>query len=223
MRWELDAFADSLTSVTPSTVAVYRRDIVALADWAAERDIDTPAGLNRRHLRGYLSWLIAEGYARRTLARKASSMRRYFAWAVRRGLVDADPSVGLQAPSGDGRLPRVLRNDELEIILDEPRPAIADDEEHRRLRDDAVLELLYGSGLRVSEVCGLAEGDIDRSLALVRVLGKGNKERLVPLSEPSLRALDAWIERGRGQLATAESGAALFLNLAGRRSVSVGD
>lgn len=216
MRWELSDFTDSLTSVSPATASVYRRDVAALGDWADERGLDSPRGLTRRHLRSWLSWMVDEGYARRTVARKASSVRRYFAWALRRGLVDTDPTVGLQAPAGDGRLPRVLRSDELDVLLDEPRPAIADDPEHRRLRDDAVLELLYGSGLRVSELCGLAATDIDRSLGLVRVLGKGNKERLVPLSEPSLQAIAAWIDRGRPQLASAESRDALFVNLVGR-------
>ena len=216
MRWELSDFTDSLTSVSPATASVYRRDVAALGDWAEERGLDAPQALTRRHLRSWLSWMVDEGYARRTVARKTSSVRRYFAWALRRGLVEADPTVGLQAPAGDGRLPRVLRGDELEVLLDEPRPAIADDPEHRRLRDDAVLELLYGSGLRVSELCGLVATDIDRSLALVRVLGKGNKERLVPLSERSLQAIAAWIDRGRPQLASPDSGAALFLNLVGR-------
>ncbi len=216
MRWELTDFADALTSVSPATAAVYRRDVAALGDWAAELGIDAPGGLTRRHLRAWLAWLIDQGYARRTIARKASSARRYFAWALRRGLVEADPTVGLQAPAGDGRLPRVLRSEEIEVLLDNPRPAIADDDEHRRLRDDALLELLYGSGLRVSELCGLTAADVDRSLALVRVLGKGNKERLVPLSEPSLTAVNAWIERGRSVLVGPESRDALFLNLVGR-------
>ena len=216
MRWELTDFADALTSVSPATAAVYRRDVAALGDWAAELGIDAPGGLTRRHLRAWLAWLIDQGYARRTIARKASSARRYFAWAVRRGLVESDPTVGLQAPAGDGRLPRVLRSEEIQVLLDNPRPAVADDDEHRRLRDDAVLELLYGSGLRVSELCGLTAADVDRSLALVRVVGKGNKERLVPLSEPSLTAVKAWIERGRSALAGPHSGDALFLNLVGR-------
>ena len=216
MRWELSDFTDSLTSVTPATASVYRRDVAALGDWCDERAYDAPRGLTRRHLRSWLSWMVDEGYARRTIARKTSSVRRYFAWALRRGLVDADPTVGLQAPAGDGRLPRVLRSDEIEVLLDEPRPVVADDPEHRRLRDDAVLELLYGSGLRVSELCGLVADDIDRSAGLVRVLGKGNKERLVPLSEPSLQALTAWIDRGRPQLVSPESRGALFLNLVGR-------
>ncbi len=214
MCWELDGFTNSLTSVTPATVAVYRRDIVALAAWAAERGFDRPAQLSRRQLRAYLAWLLQKEYARRTIARKASSIRRYFRYAKRQGIVDTDPSVGLQAHRGDGRLPRVLRSDELEVLLDNPRPAIVDDSEERRLRDDAVLELLYGSGLRVSELCTLSVGDIDRDQMLVRVTGKGAKQRLVPVSEPSLRAVDAWLHRGR-PLMIKGSTAHLFVNLRG--------
>ncbi len=215
MRWELDEFAGSLTSVTPATIAVYRRDLAALAEWAAERGLEGPAAVQRRHLRTYLAWLIEQGYARRTLARKTSSIRRYFRWASRRGLTASDPSVGLQAPGGNSRLPRVLRRDELRVILDEPRPSIVDDPEHRRLRDDAVLELLYGSGLRVSELCGLRGEDIDRDRMLIRIIGKGSRERLVPLSEPSLQAIDAWEARGRPVL-TASEHPYLFSNLRGR-------
>lgn len=222
MRWELDAFTDALTSVSAATAAVYRRDASALAEWCSERGLDGPESVTRRQLRSYLAWLTQQDYARRTIARKASSIRRYFRWAARRGLVPTDPSVGLQAPKGEGRLPRVLRSDELEVLLDQPRAAVADEPEERRLRDDAVLELLYGSGLRVSELCGLRLGDIDRAGSLVRVLGKGNKERLVPLSDRSLDAVRAWTSRGRGQMiaqaGSRRSGAtdALFVNLSGR-------
>ncbi len=215
MRWELDDFATSLTSVTPATTAVYRRDLSALAAWATAQGLDHPSELHRRHLRAYLAWLIERGYARRTLARKASSIRRYFGWASRRGVTSSDPSVGLQAPRGEGKLPRVLRSDELDTILDDPRPRVGEDPEHRRLRDDAVLELLYGSGLRVSELCGLRVDDLDPSRMLVRVLGKGAKERLVPLSEPALKAVDAWLRRGRPTM-TASPHPCLFSNLRGR-------
>lgn len=215
MRWELDTFSDSLTSVSAATAAVYRRDIAALAEWAAGRGLEGPDSVTRRHLRSYLAWLTGEDYARRTLARKASSIRRYFRWAARRGIVDADPSIGLQAPKGTGRLPRVLRRDELDALLDQPRAALVDEPEPRRLRDDAVLELLYGSGLRVSELCGIRVDDVQASQALVRVLGKGDKERLVPLSEPSLTAIEAWITRGRAVMVSSATDS-LFVNLRGR-------
>lgn len=218
MSWELDDFARSLTSVTAATTAVYRRDVEAFAVWCcADQDIDRPGAVSRRLLRSYLAALVAEGYATRTIARKASSLRRYFAWALRRGHVEIDPSVGLQAPSGTGRLPRVLRSDELDALISPRRSATTADLEEVALRDTAVVEVLYGSGLRVSELCGLDMASLDRSAGVVRVLGKGSKERLVPVSEPASVALAAWIERGRPAMAAPDAGDALFVNRTGRR------
>lgn len=165
----------------------------------------------------YLASLTEDGYARRTVARKASSLRRYFRWAERQGLCASNPTAGLHVPKAEGRLPRVLRSDELTVLLDEPRPAIAEDDESRRFRDDAVLELLYGSGLRVSELCGLTPASIDLSRGLILVLGKGNKERLIPISKPAVSALRRWIETGRPDMSK-DTGQQdpLFVNLAGR-------
>jgi integrase/recombinase XerC len=217
VSWDLDDFTRSLTSVTAATTAVYRRDVEAFAGWCAEQDLDHPRQVSRRLLRSYLAVLVADGYATRTIARKASSLRRYFAWAHRRGRLDVDPSLGLQAPSGTGRLPRVLRNDELDALITPRRGVTASDPEEVGLRDTAIVEVLYGSGLRVSELCGLDQCSLDRSGGVVRVLGKGAKERLVPVSEPALGALAAWIDRGRPAMAGPEAGDALFVNRAGRR------
>lgn len=214
VTWQLEQFCDSLTSVSAATVAVYRRDMAAFSRWAEASGADQPRLVTRRMLRHHLAWLHEQDYAQRTIARKASSLRRYFRWAQRRDLVDADPTLGLQAPSGGGRLPRVVHRDELHVLLDEPRPGVADDSDERRLRDDAVLELLYGSGLRVSELCGLTTQRIDTGRRLVSVLGKGAKERIVPLSGPSCAALEAYLERARPVLAG--DGDALFFNLKGR-------
>lgn len=217
MRWDLDPFIMSLASVAEATASVYRRDMESFIDWAAAHEVVDPGQVSRRHLRAYLAFLHDSEYARRTIARKASSLRRYFRWAHRRGLTEIDPTIGLQAPTGQSRLPRVLRNDEITTLLDEPRPHIVDDSEARRLRDDAVLEILYGSGLRVSELCGLTIDalELDRGLALVT--GKGDKERLVPLSAPSVRALRAWLERGRHDLVDpALATNVVFVNLKGR-------
>ncbi len=217
MAWDLDPFVDSLASVSQATASVYRRDVGAFAEWAADRGLEDPRAVTRRDLRSYLAWLDGEQYARRTMARKASSLRRYFRWANRRGLVDVDPTLSLQAPVRESRLPRVLRADELTTLLDAPRPNIVDDAEPRRLRDDAALELLYGSGLRVSELCALTIDAVDLGRGRVLVIGKGSKERLVPLSQPSVRATRAWLEKGRGALV--DPGLAtnvVFVNLRGR-------
>ena len=176
-----------------------------------------PADVDLRLVRRYLAHLSTEGYARKTVARKASSLRRYFRWAERTGRVAADPTVGAVTPVRGRRLPRVLRAEELETLLDTPRPVVADDSRARRQRDDAVLELLYGSGLRVSEVCAIRLGDVDLGRRRLTVSGKGAKQRLVPLSEPAADALAGWLAHGRGEMADPScAGDAVFVNLRGR-------
>ena len=217
MLWKLDAYLEALTSVSKSTLAVYKRDISSFIDWVSKNQIGRPDDLNRRHLRLYLAWLQEEKYARKTIARKASSLRRYFKWAQKQGIVKLDPAIDLQTRLGKGRLPRVLKNEELVVLLDEPRAMIKDDDGPRKLRDDAVLELLYGSGLRVSELCNLQFNSFDFIQKLVRVVGKGNKERLIPLSEKSVIAINSWISQGRTEmLGAADDNDFVFLNLRGR-------
>lgn len=181
---------------------------------------DQPAGpedVDLRMIRRYLAYLSTEGYARKTVARKASSLRRYFRWAERTGRVAVDPTVGVMTPTRERRLPRVLRSDEIGTLLDKPRASVADDSKPRRQRDVAVLELLYGSGLRVSEVCAIRLGDIDWERRRLTVHGKGAKQRVVPLSELAATALAEWLDEGRGEMADPkDAGVFVFVNLRGR-------
>ncbi len=222
MSWEIEGFTASLTASAPRTVRAYRTDIEAFAHWAGRAGVAEPGGVDRILLRRYLAYLGTRGYARTSIARKASALRRYFAWCRRRGLIPADPAERLGAPGGTGRLPRVLSGAELEHLLasrvpEADRPGTTRRAEALAHRDDAVVELLYGSGLRVSECCGLDLGALDVRRGEVRVLGKGGKERLVPLNTPTLDALAAYLER-RGVLLDADSPpAALFLNTRGAR------
>ena len=218
MAWDLEGFARTLTSASAATVRAYRSDLEAFVEWAERGALEGPAAVDRRTLRRYLSWLQTRRYARRSIARKASALRRYFAWLVRTGRLADDPAAGLSAPSGGGRLPRVLRADELDALLDTPPATVAQDEGPVRWRDDAVLELLYGSGLRVAELCGLDLGDVDAARRVVTVWGKGSKQRQVPAGEPALAAVRTWTERGRDAFVTVETPErALFLNHRGRR------
>ncbi len=218
MAWRQDEFIRSLTDVAPSTVVAYSRDIDAFITWAGRAGRDGPEGVDRLLLRRYLAYLTTRRYARRTVARKVAALRRYFTWLRRDGTMDVDPSVRLSAPAGDGRLPRVLTMTELDTLLDNPRAPVRQDPETIRLRDDAVLELLYGSGLRVAELCGLSPGDLDLRRRLVKVWGKGSKQRQVPLSEPAADAIKAWLSRGRSRMENDDTPAdALFLNQRGRR------
>src|SRR4051794_28744745 len=188
MPWQLDGFASSLTAVADSTRTAYVGDISHFVDWAERAELAGPEAVTRLVLRRYLAYLTTLGRQKRTIARRASSLRRYFGWLRRTGVLEADPSRGLSAPSGDARLPHVLRAAELETLLDDPPAQVDHDPDAVRLRDDAVLELLYGSGLRVAEVCGLDGGDVDVRRGVVVVTGKGSKQRQVPISGPAAEA-----------------------------------
>lgn len=214
-HWELDAWLGSLTRVADSTRAVYRRDLGAAVAWLDDHGRGAPGAVTRRDLRSYLAALDRAGYARRTIARKASVLRRYFHWAQRTGRTDHDPSAALSAPRGNATLPRVLSADELDGLVEggprsEDRPEI-------ELRDRAVVELLYGSGLRVSELCGLRRADLSGPTGTISVWGKGDKQRRVPISDPAAAALAAWIADGRPHLVTEETpDDRVFLNRRGR-------
>ena len=218
MAWHEDAFLASLTSVAPRTIEAYGRDVAAFVAWAERGGHAAPEGVDRTLLRRYVAHLATRRYARRSIARKVAALRRYFGWLARTGRLPADPAAGLSAPRGDGRLPRVLGQDDLNRLLDDPPAAIAEDPVERRTRDDAVLEVLYGSGLRVAELCGLDLADLDLDRSRATVWGKGGKQRVVPLSEPAVAALRAWLAEGRsGFLADGSPAGALFLNARGRR------
>jgi integrase/recombinase XerC len=222
VSWRLDDFEQSLTSVRPATVASYRRDLAGFVTWAERAGLTEPSAVDRLVLRRYLAYLTTRRYARRSIARAASSLRRYFAWLAHSGVVSTDPTHGLSAPKGESRLPRVLRPDELTVLLDEPPASVDLDPAPIRMRDDAVLELLYGSGLRVAEVCQLTAGDVDVRARSVTVWGKGGRQRRVPVSQPCAEALQGWLRQGRPGFAAAlgmdpgRGDDTLFLNRRGR-------
>jgi integrase/recombinase XerC len=222
MSWQLGAFVGSLSSASPHTVAAYGHDAGEFISWAERAGIGGPADVERITLRRYLAYLSTRRLARRTIARKAAALRRYFGWLRRTGAIAVDPSKRLSAPKGDARLPHVLRGDELGGLLGidkvAPSPIESAREGAARLRDVAVTELLYGSGLRVAELCGLRPDDIDTGRATVEVWGKGSKQRQVPMSEASAVAVKAWVQQGRAHLRLPDSpDDALFLNRRGRR------
>ncbi len=213
-RWKLDEFTASLTSCAANTVAAYRSDLVGFVTWAGSVGVSAPSEVDRVILRRYVAHLTTDGLAKRSVARKVSALRRYFGFLRSAGQLAVDPSVALRAPSGDSRLPRVLDHADVAALLDGPTP---EDEPHwRRLRDDAVLEVLYGSGVRVGELCGLDLGSLDLRSGAMSVWGKGSKQRRVPLSQPGVAALRAWM--GIRQDVVAETaGPALFGNERGGR------
>jgi integrase/recombinase XerC len=166
-------------------------------------------------LRSWLSVQSQQGAARATIARRAAAARTFYRWATRTGRVQADPSLRLVAPRRSSRLPAVLRQRDAAQLLDVASVA-ADDEDPIHVRNRAVLELLYASGIRVGELVAIEVGDLDLSANVVRVTGKGAKERVVPFGLPARRALEMWLVH-RQRLVTAKSGTALFLGRRGRR------
>ncbi|MDQ1689039.1 MAG: integrase/recombinase XerC [Frankiaceae bacterium] len=195
------------------SVRAYAGDLASLLDHAARCGASVPADLTLGVLRSWLALQTSRGKARATLARRAAAARGFTAWAVRRGLMTTDPGAALASPKRHRTLPTVLDAAQVRALLD--GLALAD--EPLDLRDRAVLELLYATGVRVSELCGLDQRDVDRTRRTIKVLGKGDKERIVPLGDPALRAVDDWLEHGRPALVTARSAQALLLGAKGGR------
>jgi site-specific recombinase XerD len=192
--WDLPGFDAWLAGRSSATRTAYRGDVTAFAEWMGRSGVTGPDGVDRMHLRRYLASLGTRRLARATVARKAAALRAYFSWLLRQGRIGSDPARSLRAPSGGGRLPRVLSGGEVSTLLDGPSQSALD------RRDLAVLELLYAAGLRVSELCGLDRGDVDLRGRTVTVLGKGSKQRRVPIHDTAVAALRAWLEGGRDEL-----------------------
>ena len=220
VAWQAEGFVASLRHTSPHTRAAYTADVTQFLRWAERGGCPDPSALDRRVLRRYLAYLDTRGFARASIARKAAALRAYVRYLRRHGLVTDDVGRSLRAPKGPSRLPRVPRSADAVAMLDAASPTGSSGEpvaDAVALRDQAVLEVLYGAGLRVGECCGLRIADCDLRRGLVTVLGKGAKVRRVPIGEPALAALGAWLERGRPALAAPDSPPdVVFLNRRGR-------
>jgi len=195
--------------VSPHTLAAYRRDLEQLAEFVASES-GRAAGVgdvDHLLLRRYLA-LLGKRAKKSSVGRKLAAIRSFFRFLVRQGVVAKNPAELIATPRKENRLPFHLDIDQVTTLVEAPQ----DDDKHA-LRDRAILEMLYSSGLRVSELTGLAIGDLDLSGGMVRVLGKGGKERIVPVGSRALEAIRKYLE-GRGDLAGA---GALFLNTRGQR------
>jgi integrase/recombinase XerC len=208
-------------SLSPHTVRAYLGDVSSLLEHAHQAGVQAPEGLQATHLRSWLASQHASGAARTTLARRGAAARTFTAFAYRRGWLATDPGPQLGTLKTRRTLPHVLRQDEMRTVLDTANRAAqagtSQADKAVALRDAAVLELLYATGIRVSELCGLTADSFDHARRTVRVRGKGDKERTVPVGMPALRAVSAWLDQGRPALATASSGAALLLGARGGR------
>jgi integrase/recombinase XerC len=212
----VDRFERHLTlerNLSPHSVRAYVGDVVGLLDHLVRMGGVALADLDARVLRSWLARLRSTGSARSTLSRRGAAARTFTAFAQRAGLTDTDAGAQLVSPRPHRTLPPVLRADEAVALVDQP----TDEAGPIGLRDRLVLELLYATGIRVGELVRLDVDDVDRGRRVVRVIGKGDKERTVPYGAPADRALDAWLHSGRPELAVADSGPALVLGAKGRR------
>jgi integrase/recombinase XerC len=211
--WRIQQFGVSLTAASPHTISAYLSDVNLFIEWVGRQSILTPDAVTKDIVRQYIGFLTTMKMAKRTTGRKLAALRRYFGWMVRNQQISIDPTIGVRTPSDTGRLPKVLTNEQLGALLhtddtDQPDWKIA--------RDTAVIELLYGSGLRVSELCSLDVDSINVKQLAVSVMGKGGKERRVPVGEPSLVALKQWVAL-RTEVVANSSTVALFVNSRGTR------
>ncbi|MCE1178797.1 MAG: tyrosine recombinase XerC [Micrococcales bacterium] len=216
----LDAYARHLRAErgrSEHTIRAYLGDLATLTAFLDAQGGIPLGEVTLRDLRAWLADQTGRGVARATIARRAAAARTFFAWATRTGAVPKDPALRLVAPKRVKSLPGVLKQGEATSLLDVAAVA-ADDGDPISLRDRAALELLYASGIRVGELVGLDIDDVDFAARVVRVMGKGAKERRVPFGEPAERALREWLDAGRPRVVTAQSGPALLLGRRGRRA-----
>jgi site-specific recombinase XerD len=198
-------------------VSAYVSDVSLFAQWVERQQIVSPKEVTKDVVRQYISFLTTMKQAKRSVSRKLAALRRYFAWLVRDGKIKIDPTLGVRSPSDAGRLPKVLTNEQLGALLETSN---SDEPEWKTLRDTAVIEMLYGSGLRVSELCALDVDSINAKSNAVTVMGKGSKERRVPVSEPTIDAIKLWMKVRREVVVDGDPKSdvvALFVNSRGKR------
>ncbi len=214
-----EAFLSHLATVrrlSPATVRAYRSDLADLVRSTSDPEL---AGLDIERLREWQWQATTAGLSKATAARRTSSVRAFFSWARDEGLIDSDPSARLVAPKRGRTLPVVATSSALDEVLASAATR-AETGDPLELRDHAILEMLYGSGARVSELCGLDLDDVDRDNRTLRLRGKGDKERVVPYGLPAARALDAYLVRGRPVLSARDDGGAgraVFIGARGAR------
>ncbi len=230
MRTVVDEFADHLTherGLSPHTVRAYRRDVESILRFAVRThggggSVDTASAagvleeLSLADLRGWLSEQAAAGAARSSLARRTSVARSFISWAARHGIVASDEGTRLLAPRPRRTLPPVLAEEQAAGALAAAQSG-ARERDPVALRDRLIVEMLYATGIRVGELCALDLDSVDTHRRVLRVIGKGDKERVVPYGAPAQQALDEWLGHGRAELANERSGSALLLGVRGAR------
>lgn len=199
------------------TIRAYIGDLTSLLEHLETLGITSIAKLQLVHLRSWLANQQVKGASRTTISRRAVSVRLFTKWALKNKYISTDVGTSLATPKGHRTLPEVLGIDDAKLAMDSMATRAAEDETPMSLRDVAMVEILYASGARVAELCGLNLADIDYNRQTIQVLGKGNKERVIPLGNPAMRALKKWLDDGRAQMMNEKSEKAVFLGARGKR------
>ncbi|MFM6971416.1 MAG: tyrosine recombinase XerC [Rhodoluna sp.] len=211
-----ESHLDAGRGYSANTVKGYLVDVSDFAEFMTKQGLDSIDAISLEHLRDWL-WKVSEsGLSKATLARKSAAIKSFCAWAHKNELISEDPSLRLRAPKASRSLPKVVSRESLQIIFDRLLEAATEDNP-QGVRDLVAVELLYASGARVSELVGLDLEDIDYSRNIMRVMGKGAKQRMIPFGLPAREALDKWIRISRPELVSEKSGQALLLNSRGQR------
>ncbi|GMQ93860.1 MAG: site-specific tyrosine recombinase XerD [Acidimicrobiia bacterium] len=214
LRIQVDSYLARLRierGLAKNTLVAYARDLAGFIEFAVRYGVSEADSVDRKLIRRHVANLTTRGYAPRSVARKASTVRAFFSDLARRGIIDNNPAVGTPQPKRPSTLPRAIPAGALGDLLDQ-----LDAPDPIEIRDRAILETLYGTGLRVSELCSLNVRSVADS-SFLRVSGKGNKDRSIPIGGAARRSIDRYIQHARPQLATTESGDALWLGKRGRR------
>ena len=199
------------------TVRAYMGDLTSLLEHLENSGLTDISQLQLVHLRSWLANQQVKGASRTTISRRAVSVRLFTKWALKNKYIASDVGASLATPKGHRTLPEVLGIEDAKIAMDSMATRAAEEETPMTLRDVAMVELLYATGARVAELCGLDLGDIDYNRQTIQVLGKGNKERVIPLGNPAMRALKKWLDDGRQLLLNENSEKAVFLGARGKR------
>lgn len=204
-------------NLSENSVRAYLADLESMLTHINEMGITEFSQLELNHLRSWLANLQVRGAARSSITRRVVSIRAFTYWGARNGWLPKDIGRDLVAPKPERTLPEILDIDAAAEVIAYLEMRATEEESANSLRDLAVVEVLYGSGIRVSELVGLDLGDIDRERNTLRVIGKGDKERIVPLGNPAMRAIERWLSAGRPKCENSLSGSALFIGARGKR------
>jgi integrase/recombinase XerC len=210
-------YLEAERNLSAHTIRAYLGDLNSFFEHLEKLDITDFAKLELSHIRSWLANQQVKGGARTTLSRRAVSIRLFTKWATKKGYLAKDVGATLATPKGARTLPDVLNVADAGLAMDALATRVAEEDGPLSKRDCAMVEVLYASGARVSELCGLDLQDIDYERNTIRVIGKGNKERTIPLGNPAMRALEAWLKDGRPSLAGDKSDRAVFLGVRGKR------